>query len=85
MSEIDVTRALKDKDYYNSLSAEQKKQVPANPAGSVELSDDALDSVAGGMAEQTGTGSATCECMLTRTAVSGGGHCDCHCDATLDA
>ncbi len=78
---VDVARALKDKDYFESLSDAQKSLVPSHPSGNVELSDDELATASGGMVGQTGTGSEGCSCMMTVTAVSGGGHCDCHCDA----
>lgn len=78
---VDIARALKDKDYYESLSEAEKALVPSHPAGSVELSDEDLAAASGGLIEQTGTGTPSCSCMLTQTAVSGGGHCDCHCDA----
>lgn len=81
--EVDIARAMKDKDYYNGLSKEQRALVPKNPAGEVELSDEALDAVAGG-AQQTGTGAENCFCVLTRTADSTGGHCDCHCDVEME-
>jgi len=79
---VDVARAWKDKDYLDSLTAEEKASLPPNPAGAVELSDDDLEGVAGG---QTGTGTPNCFCVLTRTADSQGGHCDCHCDEEVAA
>lgn len=80
---VDTVRALRDKDYYNSLTQEEQALVPTNPAGDVALNDEALDAVSGGaVADQTGTGSENCFCVLTKTADSAGGHCDCHCDAT---
>lgn len=51
MSKIDVIRAWKDESYRMSLSEAERAQLPANPAGPVELSD----------AELTGAGAA----MLT--------------------
>lgn len=78
--QVDVERAWKDPSYLNRLSPEERSLVPPNPAGAIELSDDSLDSVVGGAAAQTGTGTPNCFCVLTRTADSQGGHCDCHCD-----
>lgn len=46
--DFDVTRAWKDEEYRNSLSAEQRAQLPPNPAGAGEISDSDLDSVSGG-------------------------------------
>lgn len=45
---IDVVRALKDAEYRAGLSDAELAQVPANAAGKVALSDDALRAVAGG-------------------------------------
>ena len=81
MANVDIARALKDKDYYNSLTAEERALVPPNPAGELELSDDELASVAGG---QTGSDAPNCFCVITRTCDSTGGHCDCHCDVELE-
>jgi mersacidin/lichenicidin family type 2 lantibiotic len=49
MSHEDIIRAWKDEDYRNSLSEEQRSQLPENPAGMVELSDEAMQNVAGGI------------------------------------
>ncbi len=48
MSNIDIIRAWKDEEYRNSLSEEQRSQLPENPAGMMELSDETAQSVAGG-------------------------------------
>jgi len=48
MSSIDIIRAWKDEDYRNSLSEEQRSQLPENPAGMIELSDTDLEAYAGG-------------------------------------
>jgi mersacidin/lichenicidin family type 2 lantibiotic len=37
MMTIDVIRAWKDEDYRRSLSAEQLAQLPAHPAGGIEV------------------------------------------------
>ena len=52
MSKVDIARALKDKAYYNSLTAAEKATVPGNPAGDSELSDSELDKVSGGAARE---------------------------------
>ena len=39
MSNVDVVRAWKDEAYRDSLTAEQITNLPAHPAGLVELSD----------------------------------------------
>lgn len=46
---IDVTRAWKDEEYFNNLSDEQRSALPANPAGVVDLRDEQLDVVVGGI------------------------------------
>jgi mersacidin/lichenicidin family type 2 lantibiotic len=48
MSELDIIRAWKDKTYRNSLNADQLAQLPENPAGTIELTDDELGNVDGG-------------------------------------
>src|SRR5579885_3521740 len=45
---FDIVRAWKDQSYRQSLSQEQLSQLPANPAGEVELSDATLASIYGG-------------------------------------
>jgi len=45
----DIIRAWKDEEYRNSLSEEQRAQLPENPAGMVELSDEAMQNVGGGL------------------------------------
>jgi mersacidin/lichenicidin family type 2 lantibiotic len=47
MSQHDIIRAWKDEDYRNSLSEAQRAQLPAHPAGLIELTTDELDLVAG--------------------------------------
>ncbi|MCC5661573.1 mersacidin/lichenicidin family type 2 lantibiotic [Nostoc sp. XA010] len=46
--DIDIVRAWKDEEYRNSLSEEQRAQLPENPAGTGELSDTDMENVAGG-------------------------------------
>ncbi|AFZ34785.1 hypothetical protein Sta7437_1215 [Stanieria cyanosphaera PCC 7437] len=48
MSNSDIIRAWKDEDYSSSLSEEQRSQLPDNPIGIVELSDEDMEIVAGG-------------------------------------
>ncbi len=45
---VDIIRAWKDEEYRNSLTPEQLAQIPANPAGDVELDEAELDDVSGG-------------------------------------
>ena len=44
----EIIRAWKDKNFRDSLSEEQRAQLPANPAGLVEIDDEQLIQVAGG-------------------------------------
>ncbi|WP_224367797.1 mersacidin/lichenicidin family type 2 lantibiotic [Hyalangium versicolor] len=46
-------QAWKDEDFRLSLTEAERAQLPANPAGIVELTDEALDSlISGGASEQ---------------------------------
>ena len=49
MSDLDIIRAWKDKTYRNSLSADELAQLPEHPAGAIELTNDELASVEGGL------------------------------------
>ena len=44
----EIIRAWKDRNFRDSLSEEQRAQLPANPAGLVEIDDEQLVQVAGG-------------------------------------
>lgn len=48
MKNVNIVRAWKDQAYFASLTAEEKAMVPANPAGSIELS--GMDAIVGGRA-----------------------------------
>ena len=48
MSKNNIVRAWKDPVYRNSLSEAERAALPAHPAGSIEISDADLGSVAGG-------------------------------------
>jgi len=83
MPKVDIARALKDKDYFNSLSEEEKGQVrAADPTGDLEVTDDNLDSVSGGLlggdvvAPDTGTGSSAQNPTFGSAAE---GTCNCNC------
>lgn len=60
MSNLDIVRAWKDKQYRNSLKSEEQALLPANPAGSIELPDDLLELVVGG--EESTNASLTAGC-----------------------
>lgn len=53
MQRFDIIRAWKDEEYFSSLSEMDRKQVPQNPAGLVELTDQDLGSAEGGQAFTT--------------------------------
>ena len=48
MRKKDIIRAWKDEEYRQSLSEDDRKLLPQNPAGFMELSDAELGGVAGG-------------------------------------
>ena len=82
MSEINIARALKDKQYFDSLTEDEKAQVRAAAGiGSSEIRDEDLDSVSGGaggvigieiIADTTTTTDDSCSCD--------GDGCVCSCD-----
>jgi mersacidin/lichenicidin family type 2 lantibiotic len=45
---IDVARALRDQDYYLSLTAEERASLGDHPAGVTTVTDDVLRSITGG-------------------------------------
>jgi mersacidin/lichenicidin family type 2 lantibiotic len=67
MANIDIIRAWKDEEFRNSLSEEQKAQLPDNPAGLVELADEDLNAVAGGCGSGGFICTATAECFCPST------------------
>lgn len=85
MSKVDIARALKDKAYFNSLSAAEQAQVrAANPAGEIEVDDSALDTVSGGQDELLVTGTGTSLDIEGGGAGGGdstlaGNNCNCNC------
>lgn len=77
---VNVERAWKDRAYLESLSPEQRAQVPPNPVGLVSLTDMELEGVAGGTG--TGAGCVSCEATKTGTTVAGTCLCDLSCGVT---
>jgi mersacidin/lichenicidin family type 2 lantibiotic len=57
---VDVARALRDEEYYLSLTEEQRASLGAHPSGLIELEQTDLRSVSGG-----GTLGNTCTCVCT--------------------
>ena len=49
MSDEDIIRAWNDEEYRSKLSDEEKAKLPPNPAGEVELSDEELSQIQGGL------------------------------------
>jgi len=50
MSENEIIRSWKDEEFRNSLSPAQRSVLPGNPAGLIELTDEALDDLIAGAA-----------------------------------
>jgi mersacidin/lichenicidin family type 2 lantibiotic len=61
MSNSDIIRAWKDDDYSGSLSEAQRSQLPANPAGIIELSDEDMEIFAGGDNQFTVVAGGNCQ------------------------
>lgn len=81
MSDLDIIRAWKDEEYRNSLSEEQKAQLPEDPAGIVDVTNEELNEVVGGLTipitkllrcGRVPTVTAECRCSPTVT-----GRCRC--------
>jgi mersacidin/lichenicidin family type 2 lantibiotic len=53
MSNHNIIRAWKDRAYRNRLTAAELAAMPANPAGTVEISDEDLGNIAGGRPAST--------------------------------
>lgn len=79
MSKLDIARALRDKNYFNSLSEEDKARVRAEGGlDHSEITDDDLESVSGGLeggvsAQDTTTTTdedETCSCLAAGCACS---------------
>jgi hypothetical protein len=75
---VDIARALKDRDYFNSLSEEEKEMVrKASPVGGSGLRDKDLDSVSGGL----GGG----ESLQGTTTTTNLQQCLCNADGSIDS
>jgi mersacidin/lichenicidin family type 2 lantibiotic len=64
MSNNKTIRAWKDPVYRNSLSEAERAALPANPAGSIEISDADLGKVAGGFVLFTAYCTYYCNTMI---------------------
>jgi mersacidin/lichenicidin family type 2 lantibiotic len=49
MSHSEIIHAWKDEEYRNSLSKEQRSQLPSNPVESIELIEQAMEIIVGGI------------------------------------
>jgi mersacidin/lichenicidin family type 2 lantibiotic len=65
MSNQDIIRAWKDENYRLSLSREEQELLPANPAGTIELSDELLDQVVGGLDDPSAVNSCHASCIAS--------------------
>ena len=63
MNNINMIRAWKDAEYRASLSAEELAALPENPAGMVELPEEEMANVAGGLSYFTGTCGRVCKVL----------------------
>lgn len=48
MHHLDIIRAWKDEKFRHSLSAAEREQLPDNPVGAIELSDEEMEQAQGG-------------------------------------
>ena len=60
MSHEAIIRAWKDESFRNSLTAEERALIPANPAGLIELDDAHLQVAAGALPPEAFTANHTC-------------------------
>jgi len=67
---VDVIRAWKDEEYFNSLTEKQRRGLPSHPAGLIELSDDDLQMAVGG------SGSTNTDCSHPRIGCSATSACN---------
>ena len=82
ITDIDVVRAWKDEEYRSSLTEAQRAQLPENPAGLVDIIDEEMNDVMGGLrfpnlskflrCGRVFTATAECRCPWTVT-----GRCRC--------
>ena len=49
-----ILEAWRNEEYYLSLSAEERAQIPEHPSGLLDIEDDALKSITGGCGIPTG-------------------------------
>ncbi len=75
MFQQDIIRAWKDEEFRNSLSEDQRSQLPENPAGIVEISDEYLETIVGGAHNSTGEGTGTGCCICVSGDGTGGNCC----------
>lgn len=64
MKKSEIVRAWRDPEHFESLSEAERAQVPAHPAGPMEVEDEVLRSIAGGCGP-------TDPCVTENTTVEG--------------
>lgn len=71
MSKTNIVRAWKDEEFRNSLSDAEREMIPENPAGLMELTDEALDVIAGGVVAVDPQASCDwCSCVFAEAEVN---------------
>lgn len=59
-STIDIGRAFRDEDYYLGLTESERASLPVHPAALIEVSEDDLRAVTGGISTEACTASGYC-------------------------
>ena len=75
MRKIDTLRALRDSEYRDSLTAEELALLPAHPAGTADVADESLKSVAGGCANSACSCGPQLGTTILWSCVQPGQHC----------
>ncbi len=60
LASVDIVRAWKDQEYFDSLNETQRSGLPQAPAGLVELNDAQLGGIAAGLRN-------ACSCLCPKT------------------
>ncbi len=76
--QIDIVRAWKDEAYRQSLSEEERRNLPENPVGEIELTDTDLEAIYGGQSTAVVGCSVACHsvaCYSVALCNTNGPHC----------
>jgi len=73
---IDIIRAWKDEAYLQSLSEEDRRTLPANPVGEIELTDADLEAVYGGNTALVGCSAVCHSGILCQSGICGSAICN---------